>query len=89
MNATAPIVPPCQPQPDAYELELERRMNALLAEHAGELTKLGWWARRRRTRELRRWVGSELSCRVQAGKLPPRRSSLAKSFFTGEPPVIH
>lgn len=91
MNATTPIVPPGQPQPGAYELELERRMNALLAEHAGELTKLGWWARRRRERELQHWVESELSCLVRAGRLPPNRNgdNLVQSLLGSGPPVIH
>lgn len=89
MTATAPIVPPGPPPPDAYAQEFDRRLEELLAQHAGELAKLGWFARRRRTRELRRWVESELSCLVRAGKLPPKRSSIARSLFTGEPPVIH
>lgn len=89
MNATAPIVPPGLPPPDAYDLELSRRMGELLKQHAGELAKLGWWARRRRERELQRWVKSELSCLVRAGKLPPKRDRRASFLFGGEPPVIH
>lgn len=89
MNATAPIVPPGPPPPDAYAQELDRRLEELLAQRAGELAKLGWFARRHRERELRRWVESELSCLVRAGKLPPKRRSFAKSLFLGEPPVIH
>lgn len=73
MNVTTPIVPPGPPTPDAYERELARRLDELLPQRAGELAKLGWFARRRRERELRRWVESELSCLVRAGRLPPRR----------------
>jgi len=89
MNATTPIVPPHLSVPDAYERELLRRMEELLKQHAGELAKLGWWARRRRERELQRWVESELSCLVRAGRLPPRRSRWRESLLGGEPPVIH
>lgn len=89
MNATGRIVPPHLSAPDAYERELLRRMGELLKQHAGELAKLGWWARRRRERELRRWVESELSCLVRAGKLSPRRNRLMQSLFGSEPPVIH
>ena len=89
MNATAPIVPPGQPPPDAYDLELMRRMGERLTQHAGELAKLGWFARRRRERELRRWVESELSCLVRAGKLPPKRNRPMQSLLGSEPPVIH
>ncbi|KAF0180165.1 MAG: hypothetical protein FD161_943 [Limisphaerales bacterium] len=91
MNATAPIVPPGLPLPDAYDLELTRRMDELLTQHAGELAKLGWLARRRRERELRRWVESELSCLVRAGKLPPKRDKdrLMRSLLGSEPPIIH
>lgn len=89
MKADAHIVPPGFQQPGAYEQELARRLDALLTQHAGELAKLGWFARRRRTRELRSWVESELSCLVRAGKLPPKRCSIARSLFFGEPPVIH
>lgn len=89
MNATAPIVPPGPPPPDAYAQESDRRLEELLAQHAGELAKLGWFARRRRTRELRRWVESELSCLVRAGKLPPKRGWLAREMLGERPPVIH
>jgi hypothetical protein len=89
VNTTASIVSPCEPQPGAYELEFARRLQALLTERADELAKLGWWARRKRERELRRWVAGELSCLVRAGKLRAKRSNLLRSLLGSEPPVIH
>ena len=89
MKADAHIVPPGLQSPGAYEQELDRRLEELLTQHAGELAKLGWFARRRRERGLRRWVESELSCLVRAGKLPPKRSWLAREMLDAKPPVIH
>lgn len=89
MNTTGRIVPPHPAQPDAYGREFLRRFEELRQQHAGELAKLGWWARRRRERELRRWVESELSCLVRAGRLPPKRSRWLKLLVGAEPPVIH
>lgn len=89
MNATAPIVPPSPPPPDAYDLELSRRMDELLPQHADELARLGWFERRRRKSELQRWVESELSGLVRAGKLPPKRNRLRQLLLGSEPPVVH
>lgn len=88
MNAAAHIVPSGHPTPGPYERELARRLDTLLAQHAGELARLGWFARRRRTSELRRWVEAELSCEVRAGKLPPKRGWLSHDSLGGGP-VIH
>jgi hypothetical protein len=64
-------------------------MEVLLEAYAGELAKLSWWARRRRERQLKSWVESELSCLVRAGKLPPKRSKkLLQSLLGAEPPVL-
>lgn len=89
MKADAHIVPPGFQSQGAYEQELDRRLEELLAQHAGELAKLGWFARRRRERELQHWVESELSCLVRAGKLRPKRNRLIQMLLGSEPPVIH
>jgi hypothetical protein len=73
----------------AYEREFQRGFDELLTRHAGELARLGWFARRRRKAELRRWVEAELSGLVRAGKLPPKRSWLAREMLDSRPPVIH
>jgi hypothetical protein len=88
---TTRIVPPGPRPPDAYERELILRLEALRSRHADELAKLGWWARHRREQELRRWVETELSCLVRAGRLPAKRDARRRwldLFFSGEPPVL-
>jgi hypothetical protein len=60
----------------------------MLTQHAGEFARLGWFERRRREAELRRWIEADLSSQVRAGKLPPKRSWLANELL-GTGPVIH
>ena len=73
----------------AYERELQRRLDELLTQHAGELARLGWLARRHRKAELSRRVEADLSSQVRAGKLPPKRSWFAREILGSRPPVIH
>lgn len=89
MNTSTHIVPPGVQPAGAYEQELQHRLDELLTQHAGQLARLGWLARRRRKAELRRWLEAELSSQVRAGKLPPKRNWLARVMLGSEAPVIH
>ena len=89
MDSSTHIVPPGVRPVGAYERQLQRRLDELLTQHADALARLGWFARRHRKAELRRWVEAHLSSQVRAGKLPPKRSWLAREILDSTPPVIH